>query len=369
MSNIEKHGNQSDEPSDTNTLETSNLNIQSEHDVIVSKGDIVGHDKNINTSGGDYVEGDYVEGDSDKRRGIFIDLRLEAIITALKNFLPNYIQIFIGILVSPKNTFANLFEGSKNDSYRSFNTNWDERPIIFAGLSLLIGVVLAKSFSIKGAPSDYSFQTLLGITLSQIILWVIYGLGVYAAAKIFGGTGTALQTITGTLYVLATVHILLIVSVYFISSILTNTLNYSPLQTEVEYREVLITPDRDKPPEFKMVPYNKVISDEKLILFGWDFRTVFYLASSSLIAFYLYFPIATIHKLSKIRTILLFAVGIGVIVFVFILGIGFIVALLGTALSYEWYSKLPYEILFLVCLFLAYKFVLRIKHKPNGDVS
>ena len=353
------------------TSESAGVSIQSEGDVVVSSGDIIGHDKNVNTSGGDYAEGDI-----DKRSGIFVDLHLREIIVAIKKILPNYIQILVGIITSPRTTFKNLVGESKSDNYRSLNANWDERPVMFAGLSLLIGIVLAKSFSLQGAPVDYSFQTMSSIVVSQIILWVVYGLGIYGAVKIFRGKGTASQTVTGTLYVLATVHVLLLVGLYVISVTLTDIFRYSPQQTQIEYKEVLINPDRGKPPNeediYELRPVETVVSEEKLILFRWDFRTSFFLISSLLIAFYLYFPISIIHRLSLLNTIILFIAGIGLVVVMFVLGVGVVLSIAGTLLGIlsglldgGWLFAIPSLLVLFICWWILRKIYLRIQRTPD----
>ena len=380
MTNKEDRPSNTDQSNENSSHQKGGVSIQSEGDVTVSRGDIVGHDKNINTSGGDYVEGDLY-----KQSGVIFNLHFKEIIIAFGNILPNYIQIFIGIVASPKKTFTHLVGGSKNEMYKSIKWSWDERPIMFASLSLLIGVALAKSLSLEGAPVDYSFQTISSIVISQVILWVIYGLGVYGAAKLFGGKGTATQTVTGTLYVLAIVHVLFIFSVYLISVVSTSFLLYAPRQTKIEYREVLINPGMERLPQYveedecnipgnecKTVSIETLVSEEKFTLFGWDFRTLFFLVSSLLIAFYLYFPVAIIHNLSPSRTISLFVVGVVLVIVVFVLGIGFTLSMIGTFIgiigsdleSVLW-CTLPSLVILYICWSLLSRIFSRVQRESN----
>lgn len=231
-----------------------------------------------------------------------MNTEVEKIVRNIKSVAVYYFEIFIGILVSPTKTFQELLD-SKSQKYKiSTKDKIDERPIFFVAISLAMGVIIASAFSIKNAPPDVTNQVLISTIVPHLFLWLIYGLLFHFVAVKLGGKGELRQSVSGFLYVLGTLHPILILLVYLISAIFPNTISYDlTLRNITTYSGIFVIPN-----------YLRVD------ILGYNIKVFYYTISIIFTSIYLYFPLSITHKLPLWKAIVLYGIGIlGIIVFSF----------------------------------------------------
>ena len=227
---------------------------------------------------------------------------VEKTIRSIKNVVVYYFEIFIGVLVSPKTTFQELLD-PKSQKYKISNKDkFDERPFFFVAISLALGVITASSFSIRNAPSDVTNQILISTIIPHLFLWLIYGMAFHFVAVKLGGKGELRQSISGFLYVLGTLHPILLFLAYLLSAIFPNAISYDlTLRNITTYSGTFVIPN-----------YLRVD------VLGYNIRALYYAINIILTSIYLYFPLSITHKLPLWKAIVLYAIGvIGIIVFSF----------------------------------------------------
>ena len=100
-----------------------------------------------------------------------MSIDLEMIAKSIGHLVTFYIEIFVGILVSPASTFQTLLESQDGEKYGIIKL--DKRPFVFAATSLLIGLLIGSSLSIKDAPSDVTDQIITGTIVPYLFLWFL----------------------------------------------------------------------------------------------------------------------------------------------------------------------------------------------------
>ena len=249
------------------------------------------------------------------QKGI-MNIDLEKFIDNIKQLVSYYIQTFVGVLSSPKSTFNMLLMGAKpREKYTIIKIDkLDERPIIFASISLLIGLLIGSSLSIKDAPVDIEKQFVIGTIISYLLIWLLYATVLHAFAKWFGGKGKISKTISGVLYVLGTLHPLLLLLIYVFSAIQPNMLSYNlALRDPAAYTQF---------PDWYLVD-----------LFGFNFRLAYYIVNYILTAIYLYFPLSIVHKLSVFKILIIYFIGLILL---------FLLAILSLILNPMWISNFAF---------------------------
>ena len=208
------------------------------------------------------------------------------IVESMVALFTSYFETLVGILVSPTSTFLALFE-----SRESGNTEIGARPIIFAGLSLSLGMLLGAGLSIRGAPPNASLVTIAITIVPYLFLWLLYGIGIHFVARLFGGAGKPGETIGGIFYILGTLHPVLLVLIYALTPIFPDALGYQHAVGEVGVQPFL----------FRTV-------------LGVRLALLYLVVSFVFAAVYLSFPLKIIHRLSLPRLLLLYAVGLAALV-------------------------------------------------------
>jgi Yip1 domain len=243
---------------------------------------------------------------NDKRLAVSIDF--ERSVKSVGHVIAAYAQIFVGILTTPNATFNTLLGEADSDKYKVIKAHRiDERPIFFAGISLLIGVVIASSLSFKGAP-DQTTRDIIRIVVPYLFIWFIYGIGIHFSARILGGKGSLVQSVTGVLYVLGALHPLLLFIIYILSSVFPGLISYQLALRDISsYGEV-----------FRQY--------QRLDILGFSLSVTYYIISFILTAFYLYFPLSVSHKLPprKVFSLYLLAM-VGIIGFACISATGLVI--------------------------------------------
>lgn len=226
----------------------------------------------------------------------------DKIIQGIKNISIYYFEIFIGILVSPRKTFPELLDPKSQKHKISSNDKIDERPMFFVVISLALGVITASSFSIKNAPSEITNQILISTIVPHLFLWLVYGIIFHFVAVKLGGAGEIRQSISAFLYVLGTLHPILIFLVYLLSTIFPGAISYDlTLRDITRYSGIFVIPN-----------YLRVD------ILGYNIRVLYYTISILLSSIYLYFPLSITHKLPFWKTIVLYVIGVlGITVFSF----------------------------------------------------
>ena len=245
-----------------------------------------------------------------------MNIDLEKFIANIKQLIAFFIQTFVGILTSPKSTFDMLLRGSEQrERYKIIKIDkLDERPIIFASISLLIGLLIGSSLSIKDAPIDIEKQFVIGTIISYLFIWLLYAIVLHTFAKWFGGKGKISKTISGVLYVLGTLHPLLLLFIYVFSAIQPNTLSYNfALRDLTAYTQF---------PDWYLVD-----------LFGFNFRLTYYIVNYILTAIFLYFPLSITHQLSIFKILIIYFIGLIVL---------FVLAILSLILNPIWISNFAF---------------------------
>ena len=221
-----------------------------------------------------------------------MSIDLEKIAKSIGNLVTSYIEIFVGILVSPASTFHTLLGSQDSEKYKIIKiSKLDERPFVFAAISLLIGLLIGSSLSIKDAPPDVTNQIITNTIVPYLFLWLLYGIAFHFSARLLGGKGKLVESIAGLLYVLGTLHPLLLVFIYVLSAVFPDSVSY-----DLALRD---------PSGYWQIP-DYVLTD----ILGFNFRLFYYVVSFVLTALYLYFPLSIIHKLSLHRILLLYVVGV-----------------------------------------------------------
>ena len=123
----------------------------------------------------------------------------------------------------------------------------------------------------------------------------------FVAVKL-GGKGELRQSISGFLYVLGTLHPILLFLAYLLSAIFPNAISYDlTLRNITTYSGTFVIPN-----------YLRVD------VLGYKIRALYYAINIILTSIYLYFPLSITHKLPLWKAIVLYAIGvIGIIVFSF----------------------------------------------------
>ena len=343
----------------SSSLSSANTTIESRGDTNID-GDLIGRDKTINSTNNYNVDGTLIQtqgGDYansiDKRQGTFIEFNFKSVIEFFPNLLRSYIQIFVGVIGSPNSAFEDLVGSKSSKKYKIINSSWDERPILFVIISLIIGNSLARTFSIQGAPTNYSWNTLSSLITSYLVLWVVYGISIHVGSRILKGQGHILQTVTGTLYVLGALHVLLILFIYFMAAAFPSTF---------EYKYALTLRDINEYGSIRTIS----VPSESLNFLGINFTSLYYIVSTVLTVFYLYFPLKIIHKLSIWEIALLYIIGIGVIIVFFIIGVG---AFLGLVFASIVGDYLGFAIALGVITLLIIGFIWIKKRRSKTDSS
>jgi hypothetical protein len=225
----------------------------------------------------------------------------------IKALVTYYIEIFAGILLSPSLTFQTLLLPQHKGRYSIIESSkFDERPIIFAAISLLIGLLIGSSFSIKDAPRDITSQVIASTVVPNLFIWLLYGIAVHVSARWLGGRGKLFQTVGGIFYVLGFLHPLLLFFMYLISLIVPNVLSYK-MTVRDAYGYILVMEDF-----------------HKVNILGFSLQSFYYSVSTVLTLIYLYFPLSTVHSLGFLRIIILYIVGaFTLLLFVIIAVFGF----------------------------------------------
>ena len=83
-----------------------------------------------------------------------MNIDFEKIIKNISNLISSYIQIFVNILISPAITFPTLLGLQSHEKHKIIKEKRiDEKPFIFAGISLILVLVIGSTLSIKDAPT------------------------------------------------------------------------------------------------------------------------------------------------------------------------------------------------------------------------
>lgn len=217
-----------------------------------------------------------------------MSIDLEMIAKSIGYLVTSYIEIFVGVLVSPASTFQTLLESQ--DGERGGIIKLDKRPFVFAAISLLIGLLIGSALSIKDAPSDVTDQIITSTIVPYLFLWLLYGIVFHFLARSLGGKGKLAESIAGLLYVLGTLHPLLLLFIYVLSAIFPDSVSY-----DLTLRD---------PSGYWQIP-----DYVRMDILGFNFRLFYYAVSFVLTALYLYFPLSIIHNLSIRRILLLYIVG------------------------------------------------------------
>lgn len=225
-----------------------------------------------------------------------MNMDFETIITSIKQFVAVYVQIFVGILSSPMQTFSSLLDTEREEKFTVKVKKLDATPFIYASISLLIGLVLGSSLSIKDAPSEITTNVIVGTIVPCLFLWLLYGLVIHFFVKLFNGKGKIEDTIGGVIYVLGTLHPLLLLFIYILSAIYPNSLSY-----DLTLRDPTV--------------YGGIPEWARVDIIGFNFRIFYYLVSFILTAIYLYFPLSLIHKLSFIKLLIVYIIGFAATLF------------------------------------------------------
>jgi len=225
-----------------------------------------------------------------------MSIDLEKITKNVVSLVTSYFGIFIGVLTSPASTFYSLLGMQDNEKYQIIKTNkFDERPIVFAAISLLIGLLIGSVLSIKDAPEDVTNQVVTNTVVVYVFLWLLYGMVFHFFARALGGQGKLTESIYSLLYVLGTLHPLLLFFIYILSAIFPDAISY-----DLTLRDPS--------------GYWTISDDARVDLLGFNFRIFYYTVSFVLTSIYLYFPLSIIHKLSFRRIFLLYVIGIIILI-------------------------------------------------------
>ncbi|HXQ37341.1 MAG TPA: hypothetical protein VN843_25250 [Anaerolineales bacterium] len=216
----------------------------------------------------------------------------------IKFLVIHYVEILVGIIVNPSSTFALLLGSQGKEKYTIVEPRkFDEKPLVFAGISLVIGLLLGASLSIKDTPNDLTSLLIAMTVIPVVFIWLLYGIFIHFCAHLLGGKGKLFQTIAGVFYVLGALHPLLLFFIYLLSLSFPDALSYKMTLRELSMHRGLI--------------YELFHSNIKIL--GTELRVLYYSVSTILTMIYLYFPLSLIHNLSLFRIIAVYIIGIGAI--------------------------------------------------------
>jgi hypothetical protein len=201
-------------------------------------------------------------------------------IKLVKGVVEDYVTTFILILVSPYQFFLNKVNEKEDDRKNLSQT------LIYVAIGLILGLVLASSINIKGDMKEIGKEQLLLIIVPYLFSWILYGLVLHLLVKIFKGMGTVWNTITGLLYILATLHPILLFLLFIISSILPLPAEYGlTVRSIVEYADYGVELAK---------PGDNIISG--LYIGGVFLKPLYWGVSYLLTCIYLYFPLKVYHQ-------------------------------------------------------------------------
>jgi hypothetical protein len=226
--------------------------------------------------GRDKIEGDQVLGN---KMVTNISLDFWKAVKAVGAYLVSYFRVFVGVIIAPRDTFESLLNLQVPRETFLEKVGVSIRPVIFAAINIALGVIVASSLSVKGAPESFGLP-LFGTIVSQLFLWIIYSVFIHLVlARVFKGSGTVGQTMAGVLYVLGTLQPVMLFFIYVTSTLFPDVLTYD-----------LIT-------RYASSYDTTTYTEEQLNFFGVSLIALYWLVSFSLTFAYLYFPLHIAHRL------------------------------------------------------------------------
>ncbi len=224
-----------------------------------------------------------------------MSISIETLSKELTSFATDYLRVFLGFLLTPRAIIRQRLDDPAR--LKRVKTSGpfggiDEKAVVFAGISLLLGIILSKSFHIQDAPKDLTAETIAKTICPFLLLWVLYGGIIHSVIREFHGKGTLSETINAVLYTLGILHILMIVFVYLASAVDPQAFSYAFTLRDVH----------------GYGGFFKQVGEHRYAIFGFNAYCVYYTTSTLLTAVYLGVALSETHKLPVMKIWLIYLV-------------------------------------------------------------
>jgi hypothetical protein len=132
---------------------------------------------------------------------------------AIAESLTNYLEQFIFLLTKPRNAVQAQFASTVTRGKRI------QSALIYASISILVGICFAKFIGLPNTPSEVNPQTAVAI----LIFWILSAALLHPFLKLFRAKGVLQDTVVVFLLVISTLHLVFIPLLAVASHVLTDT--------------------------------------------------------------------------------------------------------------------------------------------------